>query len=236
MRPPRGRLVRRIGTAAIALGLALIAWSAVTALWNDPVTSLYTRWQQHRLGDELAELRTQFARRRATSSFPARKPWAAAFEARRLRVSAHAGTPLGRIVVPRLGVDMIVVFGTDPRSLKKGPGLHADTFLPGEGNLVYIAGHRTTFAAPFAKIDSLRPGDRIALEMPYGDFEYTVSGHQIVDDRDLSVLRQRRRETVALQACHPRFFASQRYIVWARPARLVTGNGRVYAVGRPAPG
>ncbi len=82
---------------------------------------------------------------------------------------------------------------------------------------MYIAGHRTTYGAPFAKIDEMRPGDRFTLEMPYGTFTYAVTGHSIVDDQDLSVLESKGREQVALQACHPRFFATQRYIVWAKP-------------------
>ena len=93
--------------------------------------------------------------------------------------------------------------------------------MPGEGKLVYIAGHRTTDSAPFAKIDRLKRGDRIRLEMPCATFDYTVTRHRIVDDQDLSVLVSGPREEVALQACHPRFFATQRYIVWARPIRVV---------------
>jgi sortase A len=89
--------------------------------------------------------------------------------------------------------------------------------MPGEGELVYIAGHRTTYGAPFARIDRMRKGDRLFLELPYGSFEYAVTGHRIVDARELSVLKSKGFEQVALQACHPRFFATQRYIVYAKP-------------------
>ena len=104
--------------------------------------------------------------------------------------------------------------------------------MPGEGQLVYIAGHRTTFAAPFSHIDRLGIGDKITLEMPYGTFVYAVIGHSIVDDRDLSVLKTHGREVVALQACHPRFFATQRYIVWAREASFAPYGGRSYRESR----
>ena len=134
--------------------------------------------------------------------------------------------------MPRLGLDMVMVEGTDTDSLKKGPGRDARTFMPGEGRLVYVAGHRTTYAAPFADIDQLEKGDRVTLEMPYGTFVYIVDRHRIVDDNELSVLRSGRGEEVALQACHPRFFATQRYIVWAVPAAPVSLGGRT--VGKPS--
>ena len=71
--------------------------------------------------------------------------------------------------VPRLGLNMVVVDGTDDDSLKKGPGLDRRTYMPGEGQLIYIAGHRTTYLAPFAHIERMRAGDPITLEVPYGD-------------------------------------------------------------------
>jgi sortase A len=112
---------------------------------------------------------------------------------------------------------MVLVYGTDTEPLKRGPGLDPRTFFPGQGHLVYVAGHRTTYLAPFADIDRLRKGDRIEIELPYGTFTYAVAGHRVVDRRDLSVLRSPKREVLRLQACHRRFFASQRYIVFASP-------------------
>jgi sortase A len=112
---------------------------------------------------------------------------------------------------------MVFVQGTDTESLKKGPGHYAKSFLPDEGELIYVAGHRTTYAAPFSRIDRLRRGDTVIVEMPYGTFRYRVTGHRIVKSTDVSVLRSRHREVLALQACHPRFFASHRYIAYAKP-------------------
>jgi sortase A len=144
------------------------------------------------------------------------------------RSSSREGDPIGRIIVPHLALSAIVVNGTGTSSLRKGPGRDLRTFLPGQGQLVYIAGHRTTYAAPFSHIDRLVPGDRVTLEMPYGTFVYAVTGHSIVPADDLSVLRSHGREVVALQACHPRFFATQRYIVWARPVTFTPHGGRTY--------
>ena len=108
---------------------------------------------------------------------------------------------------------MVVVQGTDHRSLEKGPGHYVQSGLPGEGRLVYIAGHRTTYLAPFSHIDAIRIGDYIRLQVPYGTFTYRVVRHYVVPDDDVAVLRDTGREVLRLQACHPRFFATHRYIV-----------------------
>jgi sortase A len=102
--------------------------------------------------------------------------------------------------------------------------------MPGENRLVYIAGHRTTYLAPFSHIDRLKPGDRVTIEVPYATFIYTITHHRIVDATDLSVLRSPRHEVVALQACHPRFFASQRYIAYARLVRVEPRDAAPYDV------
>ena len=124
---------------------------------------------------------------------------------------------------------MVFLDGTDESSLEKGPGRDLQTFMPGEDRLVYIAGHRTTFLAPFADIDRLRSGDRITLQLPYATFVYAVTRHVIVPATDLAVLRSGPGELLALQACHPRFFATHRYIVYARPTRVIPSPG----LGRP---
>jgi sortase A len=115
---------------------------------------------------------------------------------------------------------MVVVNGTDHDTLKRGPGRDLRTFMPGQGQLVYIAGHRTTYLAPFSHIDRLRRGDRITLEMPYATFVYRVTGHRIVAADDLAVLRSKGHEELELQACHPRFFATDRYLVYGRLVRI----------------
>jgi sortase A len=100
--------------------------------------------------------------------------------------------------------------------------------MPGENRLVYIAGHRTTYLAPFSDITSLREGDRVTIEVPYGTFIYSVTRHRIVVANDLSVLKSPRRELLELQACHPRFFASHRYIAYANLVRVEPRSGPPY--------
>jgi sortase A len=106
--------------------------------------------------------------------------------------------------------------------------------MPGQGELVYIAGHRTTYSAPFSHIDELKPGDRVTLRVPYATFVYRVTGHVVVAAEDVGRLRSKHREVLALQACHPRFFASQRYIVYATPIQLIPRGGTAYTLPRRA--
>lgn len=232
MRRSARRASRYLGTTMAVVGLALLVWSGVVWKWGDPITSLYTSWEQRKLDDELAQL---IAARPAPPPVVAGKPQAPEDLARRVREDAMRfresvapGSAIGRLEVPRLGVDMVVVEGTGADELKRGPGRDPRTSMPGEGRLVYIAGHRTTYSAPFAHIDRLEPGDRVRLELPYATVVYAVTHHRIVDDQDLSVLRSGASEEIALQACHPRFFASQRYIVWARPIEITPRGGEAF--------
>jgi sortase A len=123
---------------------------------------------------------------------------------------------------------MILVNGTDEGSLQKGPGRDLRTYMPGQGQLIYIAGHRTTYLAPFSHIDALRAGDRVTLEVPYATFVYRIVRHRIVPSNDLSVLQSHGHEVVILQACHPRFFATHRYLAYAVPVRVVPRVGPAY--------
>lgn len=221
--------MRTFSTLLIFAGLLVLAWTFVVWQWNDPFTSLYTRWQQHKLTGEYASLAARYhghrVPNRASSADAAR---IIAADARRFRLDAKQGSAIGRIDVPRLDLNMVLVNGTDHDTLKKGPGRDPRTYMPGEGELVYVAGHRTTYLAPFARIDSIRPGDSITLHMPYGTFEYRVTRHQIVDAHALWVLRTHHRDVLALQACHPRFFATHRYVVWAKLVRVTPRDGVSY--------
>lgn len=212
----------------IAAGLLTLVWAFVVWRWQDPFTALYTKWKQH-------ELRSQYDRRVSTfaplspgdSLAATRRNVARAAE--RYRASSRRGQAIGRIVIPRMGLHMIFVNGTDHDTLTKGPGRDQRTYMPGENRLVYIAGHRTTYLAPFSHIDALRPGDRVTLQVPYATFVYSVTGHRIVKATDLSVLKSPRHELLELQACHPRFFATHRYIAYARLVRVEPRGGTPYA-------
>ena len=207
----------RVTTVLITVvGAAVLSWTVVVWQWKDPFTSLYTRLEQRELASEYDERLASFPPVRhlaATADVRARR---LALEARRYRMRVKRGDAIARMTIPRLGVDMIVVNGTDAGSLRKGPGRDERTSMPGEGELVYVAGHRTTYLAPFADIDLLRPGDRVTVEVPYGVFHYEVTRHVVVPATDLGRLRSPGRELLALQACYPRFSDTHRYIAYAR--------------------
>jgi sortase A len=217
------RMRHRAGTFLLVVGLGVLAWAATVYLWKDPFTTAYTAYEQRRLDSTLdRQFETWKPIRRPASQPGNPKPARADVrrEARRFRIASDDGDAVARLRIPRLGLNAVVVNGTSSSDLRRGPGRHLDTFMPGERELVYIAGHRTTYGAPFGDIDKLRPGDRITVELPYASIVYRVTGHRIVDDNDLSVLQSHDREELVLQACHPRFFASQRYLVYARPVSV----------------
>jgi sortase A len=216
------RAARTLGTLLVAAGVAVLAWVLVVWLWQDPFTSLYTRYQQRELASSYEKVEARYRPLPLPpSTSPAAERRAIALEAGKYRRRLPRGGPVGRLRIPRLDLNMIVVNGTDEESLKRGPGRDLRSFMPGQRELVYVAGHRTTYSAPFARIDSMRRGDLVTFEVPYATIVYRVTGHVIVPATDLARLDSRGREELALQACHPRFFASDRYIVYARPVRLV---------------
>jgi sortase A len=214
------RVIRLLGTLVLVLGVALLAWGFATWKWGDPVTGVYTSWEQRGLASTYDRIEERFSVPPRTASESGKPRQAVGAAAERFRRAIQEGQPIGRIVAPRLGLDMVMVDGTESGTLKRGPGRDRRTFMPGEGELVYIAGHRTTYGAPFAHIDRLRRGDRIVLEMPYAKAVYRVTNHVIVPSDDLDRLKTTGTELVALQACHPRFSASKRYIVYGKLASL----------------
>ena len=214
----------------VVAGALVLTWCLLVWRWQDPITALYTYREQRALSSQYEQRLDQFQPPPAAQGrTPQEYGLAIAEAARRYRRSLREGDAIGRIRVPRLGLNMVMVNGTETETLKKGPARHRDTFLPGEGKLTYVAGHRTTYSAPFSAIDDLRRGDPVKLELPYGTFEYRITKRRIVDASNVAVLRSGGREELALQACHPRFFASERYIVYARPVRVLPRAGPAYA-------
>ena len=221
------RSLRILGTVLAAAGALILVWAFLVWQWQDPFTLLYTKWKQRELVSQYEKQARTFKPAIAGKSLTAERA-SIARAARRYRQTARRGQAIGRLRVPRMGVNMIMVNGTDADTLKKGPGRDQRTFMPGENRLVYIAGHRTTYSAPFSSINSLRKGDRVTIEVPYGRFIYSMTHHRIVVSTDLSVLRSPRHEVLELQACHPRFFASHRYIAYAQLVRVEPRGGTPY--------
>jgi sortase A len=221
---------RVLGTVLLAAGLLAAAWTITVWRWQDPFTALYTHYEQAKLGRSLDNQITAYrTAHRRTESTAVRERQLVAAAAAAERRHARVGQAIGRIIVPRMGLDMVVVNGTDEATLKKGPGRYLRSALPGQGRLVYIAGHRTTYLAPFSKIDQLHKGDRVTIVMPYATFVYRVTGFRIVAANDLSVLHSPGHELLELQACHPRFFATHRFVAFALPVKVIPRGGRPYS-------
>jgi sortase A len=234
------RAARITGTLMIVAGLLSVAWALLVWQWQDPFTAVYATYQQHKLASSFAhrfaDYRPPDAARPSSSGSSAKSQRAViAAAARAYRLSLHEGEPVGRLIVPRLHLKTIVVNGTGHDDLTKGPGRELHTFMPGENELVYVAGHRTTYLAPFAKINELKAGDPVTVELPYATFQYEITGHKIVKADDLAVLRSHHHELLALQACHPRFFATHRYIAYAKLVRVEPRDGEPYSVGSTGP-
>jgi sortase A len=212
----------RLGTVLLVIGVGVLAWSATVYFWKDPFTTAYTAYEQRRLASNLDEQFDTWRPNRepvSQSAEPAKRDDVSR-EAKRYRLGSKDGDAIARIRIPRLDLNLVVVNGTSVSDLRRGPGRHLETYMPGEHELVYIAGHRTTYGAPFGDINELKPGDPITLELPYATVVYRVTRHRIVDDNDISVLESPHHEQLVLQACHPRFFASQRYLVYATPVSV----------------
>jgi sortase A len=223
-------VIRKLGFVLTGFGALLILWVAVTLWRGDPITSLYTRYEQHGLAARLTATEKQW-RQVAVSEDTATKKRAPASalqarirrEAIGFRKTLHNGDPIGRIIIGRIGLDMVVVQGTTEGDLAKGPG-HYDaasgesTGLPGMGGVVAIAGHRTTFLHPFRYINDLKVGDYITVVMPYGTFHYRVYAHEVVPSTDWRILQRRSFEELVLSACHPLYSATHRWVVFARLA------------------
>jgi sortase A len=240
---------RHLAACLIVLGSLLVAYAAVVVLWRDPATDLYARWQQERLDDALAEEFVEFRAAAALTgagppdadpldgkrhaAAPAPDPAAVGANAGRLQRKLRLGQPLGRIAIPKLGVEAVFVHGTRwAEDLSRGPGHYRETELPGLGRTAAIAGHRTTFGAWFRHIDQLERGDLIRLRLPYGTFRYRVFSHEIVESDDWSVIRDRGFDTLVLSACHPLYSAEQRWIVYARLDHVNPLDGPSYRLIR----
>ena len=119
------------------------------------------------------------------------------------------------IEIPEIGLEKHVVEGVSVADLKKGPGHYPESPLPGQEGNAAIAGHRTTYGAPFNRIDELEQGDEIFVQTLQGRFRYVVKEQQIVSPSQVEVLEDKGDNRLTLTACHPKYSARQRIVVVA---------------------
>jgi sortase A len=212
------RALRTLSTILIAAGVLLLADAALTLLWQEPFSGLYAHVQQDKLSKRLAELENVPVapiERAALDKLrdPRRRM---AFAARSLERRMQPGDPIGRIRMAAVGVSDVMVQGTGTPDLRKGPGHYPSTPLPGEHGTVGVAGHRTTYGAPFRHLDGLGRGDRVEITMPYGRFTYRVERTRIVAPSAVWVTDPVGYDRLILSACHPLYSAAHRIVVFAR--------------------
>jgi len=222
---PAKRTLRSLSTILIISGVLMLADAGLTLVWQEPVSAVYAKILQGGLGDDLRELelakpsRLDLAALRKLATEKRRM----AFLARRLRSDLDRGAAAGRLRIDRIKANYVLVNGTDPASLRKGPAIYDDVPFPGAPGTTAIAGHRTTYGAPFRRIDKVRKGDEVVVEMRYGTFTYEVEKTQIVKPTALEVIRRVSYDRLVLSACHPLYSAARRIIVFAR---LVAAQAR----------
>jgi sortase A len=212
------RLIRDISSVLILSGLLLVLDAGVTVIWQEPVTAaigliMRANVNQRYLSYHAAPLTDNDVRALAGIS---KLDQRLAYLARLERSQVTAGDAIGQLQIPRLGNTYNVVQGTGTQDLEEGPGHYPSTAFPGMGQTVAIAGHRTTYLAPFRFINELKPGDRIFITMRYGKFTYVVQYLRIVKPSDVWVINDVGYERLVLSACNPIYSAAQRIIVFAR--------------------
>jgi sortase A len=217
-------VTRWLALLMILAGTLALADGIVTLLWQEPISALIAQLRQDRLSGDLRHVE------QASPSLAEQHALAGIADQRRrivylaeaLERRAANGGPVGRIVIPRIGASFVVVKGTDTSDLESGPGIYSDTSFPGGSGTTAIAGHRTTYLAPFRHIDALAPGNTIRLNMPYARFTYTVVGQRVVSPYDVhAAVGSVGYSRLVLSACTPLFSAAKRLLVFARLTRIV---------------
>jgi sortase A len=223
------RLARALSSLLIVVGLLMLSDVVVTLVWQEPVTALIGLVKR-------ADTNTRYL---SYSSMPLSSAQLTSLQriggeeervsylASQERLEVPNGAAIGRLSIPAIGVGYDVIQGTGTGDLERGPGHYASTALPGEGQTVAIAGHRTTYLAPFRNLNELRRGDRITLVMPYATFIYAVTNQRVVTPNAWWITRNVGYDRLVLSACNPLYSASQRIAVFAalvsmKPSAAVT--------------
>lgn len=191
----RPRLLRWVAYLMMIAGGAALGW-CVGIMTDAQITQWLAR---ERLASETSV---------ATPS-PLRKPTA------RPPVAVPAGTPLGELSIPRLGLSVVVLEGSDTQTLRRGLGHIETTPRPGESGNVAIAGHRDSFFRPLRNV---QVGDDILLDTPGERAHYRVSSFRVVDPSEVSVIAPTSDAMLTLVTCYPFYFvgsAPDRFVVRA---------------------
>ena len=247
------RVVGAVGRVFITVGLLILLFVAYQ-LWG---TGLYTAREQ-------SELERQFNAALATEGQPTPTTRATSTTTTSLGAPPSSttttttepapppppeGEAIARLLIPKISVDSIVLNGVTRDDLRKGPGHYLDTPLPGQEGNSAIAGHRTTYGAPFSDLDQLSEGDLIQVRTLQGSFKYRVREQLIVRPSDIAVIDPTPVDpdnpdegylaTLTLTTCNPKYSAAQRLVIHADldpdqvalPAPAVVTNSKLTEEG-----
>src|SRR5580692_8520072 len=222
------RVVDIIGRVLIGLGVLLLLFTAYQ-IWGTSVqeahtqSGLRTQLQAETNSDAVKQA---LAEESALDKLPTGPPVAAP-----TTTAPPEGQPIGDIRIPGIGINQVVVEGTNTPDLRKGPGHYTGTPLPGQAGNVAIAGHRTTYGHPFYNLDGVKPGDPIVVTTLQGVFVYDAFKQVVVSPSDTSVIDNVYANYLTLTTCNPRFSASSRLVVVAKLAhtQLFKSSGLVAA-------
>jgi sortase A len=210
------RIVRAIGILGrvfVGAGLILLFYTAYL-LWG---TGVYTKQEQERAVDQLKRNPIVTEAHLSKGKIPPARPAGA----------VRLGEPLFTLKIPKIGLETVVVQGVGRDQLKKGPGHFPDCKAspgtsecaddarwPGESGNVPISGHRTTYGAPFFRLNELEKGDVIDFISGRVRYRYKVREQKVVDPvTGFHEVEQHGRDEVTLTTCHPRFTAAQRMVI-----------------------
>jgi sortase A len=208
-----------LSSVLIVAGVLLLIDAGLTVTWQEPVSALYAKVQQSKLDgqldDSFSDVIATPAEKKVLAALPddSRR---IAFAARAFNRHAKPGEAVGKIHIPRIGLSRVIVEGTGTGDLRQGPGHYPATPMPGAPGTVGIAGHRTTYGAPFRNVNKLEAGDRITVQMPYATITYAVERLRIVPPTATWVVDRRSYDRLVLTACHPLYSAAKRIVVFAR--------------------
>jgi sortase A len=206
------RVVDIFGRVLIGLGVLLLLFTAYQ-IWGTSVqeshiqSGLRTQLQHETSNDAI---KRALAQESALDKLPTGPPVAAP-----TTTAPAEGQPVGDIRIPVIGINQVVVEGTNTPDLRKGPGHYTGTPLPGQVGNASIAGHRTTYGHPFYNLDSVKVGDPIVLTTLQGIFVYDTTKSFVVSPSDTTVVDNVIANQLTLTTCNPRFSATTRLVVQA---------------------
>jgi sortase A len=209
------RVLAVVGKVLIGAGVLLLLFTAYQ-IWGTALQESHTQAQlRTTLVQQTNNQKIQHALAEATALV--KVPTGAAVTAPHTGDPAE-GAPIGDIRIPAIGLNQVVVEGTDTPDLRKGPGHYIGTPMPGQVGNASIAGHRTTYGHPFYNLDGVKKGDPIVVTTLQGIFVYDATSSQVVDPSDSKVIANGPTNELTLTTCNPRFSAATRLIVHAQLA------------------